>query len=1367
MKLVSKVNIITAFVFGLLAYLIVEFEIFYYVSGSRLISDPREIFVLIGSALTGPVGGLIIGIISTLSSPVPELYTYTMLQHIFGGVLIGLLYRRIYCRKINLLVFIFQWVLLAISYYFIFYIPLFLAVYFFDNSLYQVITNNGYPVFHALYKIYKGFLPEFIITTVITSLVMIALPENYIKPLWGSAISPLDQSTPPKEKGFLTSTSFKNILPVRLIAWFILLAIIPILFMAITIKKDVINSHLQHESVFRHSIASSYKEKFYQSKPRELVAFFKEIKKTLDGDFFIINSAGNYALNTDSTRNGKNAVIDYPENVINTIIKNKNGNFIDYQNLTSYGFSTYKGTMHELIIVSVSNRKAMAAISAQLENDIYNKLIFGLFIISAALIFIVWLLVRLPLSRFRSVITAFSNGSFDIRVPVSEMNDEIKVLARSFNDMADNLININRSLEKEIREHKEAEIKLSESEDRWKFALEGAGDGLWDWNAKTNEVFFSKRWKQMLGYDEEEISSSLDEWLTRVHPDDKEKCLNDLKNYQDGKTPSYQNEHRMKCKDGSYKWILDRGRIIERDEDGQPLRMIGTHTDIDWQKKIILELENRNVFIQTILDNLPIGLAVNEIESGKASYVNKKFTEVYGWSTQDISDITRFFELVYPDPVYRKEIFERIMSDITSGDPARMKWENIRITTEQGEERFVSAVNIPIIEQNIMVSTVQDVTLHNLARQKILDSNKNLKSLLEVSNTLSSSLELDKVLQLIIDSIISIIGLDSGAIYTIDGDNLYLEATTPALSPEMPDIYRRAILSEHSFILKCVNERDVIYIHDISKVELSPAEKRVVETRGFRTLIFIPLIAGNEILAVSIIGTMNRVKDLPDSEIELCKAFSNIAALAISNARLFESSKKNLLILKEEIRERELAELALRKSEKKYRDLFESNRDGITIFYLEPADSVSGIVEVNRASAEMLGYSKEEVLGIHPSAFEKSVSEEDIKYRLNEIMNNGFCSFETILKHREGNEVNAEITTMRIDYNNRPALMNIVRNITDRKNSEKILKEKTEELDRYFTNALDLFCIADTDGYFIRLNKQWENVLGYNLDELNGKKFLDFVHPDDLSPTLEAINNLKDEKEILGFSNRYRTKSGEYRVIEWRAYPSGNRIYAAARDITERILYEEKITNSLKEKEILLKEVHHRVKNNFQVIMSLLSLQSELIEDQNILNAFRESRNRIKSMALIHELLYRESNFESIDINHYIKNMVDFLKRSYTETKGNINIRFDVDNIQMDIDTIIPCGLIINELISNSFKHAFPDGRDGEVLISFKRISEDSICLLLKDNGIGITGDYSNEDLKSLGMMLVNTLTKQLNGELYIAGNEKGSEFRIIFHDRK
>ena len=137
---------------------------------------------------------------------------------------------------------------------------------------------------------------------------------------------------------------------------------------------------------------------------------------------------------------------------------------------------------------------------------------------------------------------------------------------------------------KDISERKLAERALKESEQRWQFALEGAGEGVWDWDAKTNKVFFSRQWKRLLGYEDDEIGDSLEEWSTRVHPDDIEQCYIDLGKHMRGETSEYLNEHRLLCKDGKYKWILDRGKVIERDEEGNPKRVIGTHSDITMQK---------------------------------------------------------------------------------------------------------------------------------------------------------------------------------------------------------------------------------------------------------------------------------------------------------------------------------------------------------------------------------------------------------------------------------------------------------------------------------------------------------------------------------------------------------------------------------------------------------------------------------------------------------------------------------------------------------------------------------------------------------------------------------------------------------------
>jgi PAS domain S-box-containing protein len=270
---------------------------------------------------------------------------------------------------------------------------------------------------------------------------------------------------------------------------------------------------------------------------------------------------------------------------------------------------------------------------------------------------------------------------------------------------------------RDITEQKKTEQALKESEQRWQFALEGAEDGVWDWDVPSGKVYFSERWKSMLGYLSEEISDSIDEWDRLVHPADKQGCYDALQDHFEGKTPVYVKEHRMMSKDGTYQWILDRGKVVEWTKEGKPQRVIGTHTNITSLKNTEGLLIERQKFIQTILDNLPIGVAVNEFDSGKASYMNVKFAEIYGWPREKLISIESFFELVYPDEKYRNALSARIMADIESGDPSRMKWDNIIVTSESGEKRVVLAVNIPLLDQNVMVSTVQDVTAQKNAER--------------------------------------------------------------------------------------------------------------------------------------------------------------------------------------------------------------------------------------------------------------------------------------------------------------------------------------------------------------------------------------------------------------------------------------------------------------------------------------------------------------------------------------------------------------------------------------------------------------------------------------------------------------------------
>ncbi|MEO8398392.1 MAG: histidine kinase dimerization/phosphoacceptor domain -containing protein [Ignavibacteriaceae bacterium] len=215
-------------------------------------------------------------------------------------------------------------------------------------------------------------------------------------------------------------------------------------------------------------------------------------------------------------------------------------------------------------------------------------------------------------------------------------------------------------------------------------------------------------------------------------------------------------------------------------------------------------------------------------------------------------------------------------------------------------------------------------------------------------------------------------------------------------------------------------------------------------------------------------------------------------------------------------------------------------------------------------------------------------------------------------------------------------------------------------------------------------------------------------------------------------------------------------------EIEERKKAQEKINESLQEKVILLREIHHRVKNNLQVISSLLNLQSGYIQDKKALEIFRESQNRVRSMALIHEKLYQSNDLNRIDFPEYIKSLSRDLFRSYNLDSSKIKFVSDLADIKLEIDIAILCGLIVNELITNCFKHAFPNGKQGEVFVSIQEIKNKSYRLIVKDNGIGFPQNFDYRDTDTLGLQLVNTLTDQLGGKLSLHRNDY-TEFKIEF----
>jgi two-component sensor histidine kinase len=211
----------------------------------------------------------------------------------------------------------------------------------------------------------------------------------------------------------------------------------------------------------------------------------------------------------------------------------------------------------------------------------------------------------------------------------------------------------------------------------------------------------------------------------------------------------------------------------------------------------------------------------------------------------------------------------------------------------------------------------------------------------------------------------------------------------------------------------------------------------------------------------------------------------------------------------------------------------------------------------------------------------------------------------------------------------------------------------------------------------------------------------------------------------------------------------------------EKIRAEEKLKDSLKEKELLLREIHHRVKNNLQIVSSLVKLQALNQKNKEMQNILFETNNRIMAMSIIHQKFYQSENLSNVNFEDYPKSLINYLSTIYSNKNFNINFKVRVDNVALDMDTCVPCGLLINEIITNSIKHAF-DEKGGEVYVELKKHGNDKFYLIVSDNGRGLDFDFHEYKGDTLGLQLIRSLVNQLDGTLKI-DNTNGTKYEIDF----
>ncbi len=606
------------------------------------------------------------------------------------------------------------------------------------------------------------------------------------------------------------------------------------------------------------------------------------------------------------------------------------------------------------------------------------------------------------------------------------------------------------SIVNDITHRQEAEKALQESEERFRLALDATHDGLWEWGPADDNVFYSPAFTRILGYSSEELEEDHQLIEKNIHPHDRDEAMQNFNDHLSGKTDSFISEHRVRTKEGEWKWLLSRGQVVKNDSEGAPTRVIGTIKDINQRKQVesaLLESEDK---YRTLFEEGPDYTFLLGMD-GTILDVNRATTEITGLSKNEL-----------------------IGSQFLSAD----------------------------------LLFPEDMTSHmeNIAR-------------------------------------------------IMQGERL------------------------------------------------KPFESRFMDKNG-----------------------------------NVCWVYIHISTLM----KNYDIS--SILVIASDITERKNAENALIDSEDRYRTLFESNPLYTIVLGLDGT-----ILDVNDMAANLGGKTREEFLG--KTSFELGIfPKEDISF------------------HEE-------------------RFISILNG---------------EQLDPYESKII------------IEGQERW----------------------------LETIETgIKKDDEL-------------------------NSILVLSKDITERKKAEKKIKASLEEKTVLLREIHHRVNNNMQIISSLLNLQSRYVDGDDIaLDVLMKSQNRVKSMAMIHEKLYKSQDLTHINFTDYIQSLVSDLFYSYKIKEDQIKLILEIEDVILNMETAVPCGLIISELVSNSLKYAFPEGINGEVLISLKS-DGDTFGLIIGDNGIKFPEELDFKNTDSLGLTLVNSLVSQIDGEIEL-DRSHGTEFKITFKELK
>ncbi|HEY9626187.1 MAG TPA: PAS domain S-box protein [Coleofasciculaceae cyanobacterium] len=842
----------------------------------------------------------------------------------------------------------------------------------------------------------------------------------------------------------------------------------------------------------------------------------------------------------------------------------------------------------------------------------------------------------------------------------------------------------------DITDRQLAVIALQESEDRFREIANTIPQAFFVRSLNPDRfVYISPAYEKIWGRASAELLQNPGLWMEAIHPDDRDHVRATVAAKMQ-RTPitTVRLEYRIIRPDSAIRWVSAEIAII-RDAADQPLRFVGLAEDISDRKQAEMALQASESRYRILAEVSPVGIFRFD-QPLNCVYVNDRWSEMTGRPKESALG-KGWIAALHPDD--RTEMLSQWANDYAQASPGELllnRKEGRHLRPDGSINWYFVQVAQEIDSTGTVtgyVGTLTDITEHKVSELALSQEMYRRKTLFDTS----------------LDGIV-----------ILDQTGRILEANASFAQMLGYDLEEITTLSLVDF-----------------DAHWTPSElEQKIEQASF-------CFNGFE--------TRHRRKD------------GSIYHVDISSTPVNWDGQSVQFCICRDITDRKRAEEALRQSDRRFRAIFN------TMFQFIGLLSPEGILlEANQATLEFAGLTPEEAINRPFWEGRWWTLSADTQARLQAA----------IAQAARGQFVRYEVDILgagdrvaTIDFSLKPIadeagqvvlLIPEGRDITDRKQAE-VERELQSIIVRIMAEGICL--IKANDGTIVYANPKFEQMFGYDAGELKDKHISlinygdEHTHPRAIHQEI-ATAVLQQGEAAYEVHNVKKdgTAFWGHAAISLFEHPGYGTVFVAVQqDITERKLAEAMIQTSLKEKEVLLKEIHHRVKNNLGVVYGLLQMQSRRSSDSQVVEALKESQNRITSIALVHEKLYGSDDLANIDFAQYIADLTAHLFTSYNIHTDQIQLTTQIDAIPLDIDTAIPCGLIINELVSNALKYAFSDA-PGEIQVMFHQQPDQTLALVVRDNGVGLPQHFNLKQTKTLGMTLIQGLAQQLRGTLEISG---------------